>query len=783
MKQIININIICIHNIDVNKGMNHSASYEKDKNKREYISNRHSLKGYYKKNNIEKNQKNDKNDFKIINAQNIKVKEDQKIFRNLVPITMNKIEYSLNLKNSGSAIKTNNKDIYEIRKINKNNENFNERYNNIKNHTIIQTNLKKLKKPNWNQINKEIKQNNIIFENNNKIDNKEQIIPIKYKEKNELNTEKLEINIIDNKNKYNEELSIEKASIDLEEKEEEKDNNSNLLLSSSQKNKIKTNYPKKICNNIAKPINENQFTFKDKSTNLLMKKNVEKIIIKSNKSNKDRNILNHDKKEVDINIYEKKERDNLLKDKNQQLIKKDTENCLNKKKDKNSINKKVFHKNFKNNENEEEILFNDDYNIIEKNYMRPVKANIKQIKRISHETKRLFDDYNKNINKSINSYEEKDENKNINKISEKTHKGNEIIKRKIDRKENNDYNLEPMKNKMYFESIHYTSQNLYLKKKINLHSTFLKKHKKSQNNIKKEKAPSIQYIYREIITNIKSEIENQKENQKDIKKLELIKKNNNKENNTSEISSPKSRTKYCYREQIITLSPNSSENQENLFTATFSNKNLIKNSDINKKNDCILKINSKISLNRTKNKNKNLKEIINKVPKDENNSKIKKEYYNLEKSEIPNIQGQESELTNNNIYIEDISQKSPTKIKSIQYIYNKGNSKKNLPKSHFKQLINQQKSERNNNYYIKEIPKLKKEKLQNNIQVHEKEKIKEENMNRKYEDIFIHNSAIINKDYLNNIKIINSLNKTNNLLQKIELSKSQENQLSSTDSQ
>ena len=188
-------------------------------------------------------------------------------------------------------------------------------------------------------------------------------------------------------------------------------------------------------------------------------------------------------------------------------------------------------------------------------------------------------------------------------------------------------------------------------------------------------------------------------------------------------------------------------------------------------------------------------------PKD---SVLQKEYISLEKTEqeIPNIQEVKSKLTSNQIYIQDILKKSPTKKNSTQYVYKKGNNRINLANENFKQLVNQQKSEKRNNNInilnnenkIKQINQKRmlnndpnlfvgKGKIQNTIQAQKRGKIKEENMNRNQEDIFIHNSDIINKDYLNSINALNSLYKINNKLQKIELSKSQDNQFSSTDSQ
>ena len=73
----------------------------------------------------------------------------------------------------------------------------------------------------------------------------------------------------------------------------------------------------------------------------------------------------------------------------------------------------------------------------------------------------------------------------------------------------------------------------------------MKEYKKG--NEEKENILSTQYFYREIITNIQSEIinENEKESPKDLNKSEIFKQKNE---NNSENSSPKSLTKYCYRE-------------------------------------------------------------------------------------------------------------------------------------------------------------------------------------------------------------------------------------------
>ena len=92
---------IKIHNINVNKGINRSVSYENVKN-RKSRTNVFSSKEV-SSNNIERNnQSYDKEDLIMQNEQNIQVIQDKKLLQILVPIPPNQIDYACDLKISGN---------------------------------------------------------------------------------------------------------------------------------------------------------------------------------------------------------------------------------------------------------------------------------------------------------------------------------------------------------------------------------------------------------------------------------------------------------------------------------------------------------------------------------------------------------------------------------------------------------------------------------------------------------------------------------------------------------
>ena len=343
--------------------------------------------------------------------------------------------------------------------------------------------------------------------------------------------------------------------------------------------------------------------------------------------------------------------------------------------------------------------------------------------------------------------------------------------------------------------------NLYSKKIIN---------NKKNIQLKTPKTPEkveTKIVYREMIIN-KQEPINDKDNENNIDNMINI--NNElqntdyKEKTKSETNTPKSQTKYSYREQIITSSPKSSENQDNNINKAFSNKShnspYFDNqegfiSKTGSRPQSLYNINSNININNVNNDyiNSNLNNNHNEekdnynyycYKQNENNiNNIKngnnQNYYLYkEKTEqqIPSLREEDEEPHLNNIYNynQEINEKSPMKQEPIQYILKKGNQNINLVKSYIKQNItNQQNNQidniQNNNINVKNLLKTGKKKqiINQSTQIEQNTNNNYYNINYKQQEvepelqniiiqerlvqsqIISPNPEVINKEYIN----------------------------------
>ena len=126
-----------------------------------------------------------------------------------------------------------------------------------------------------------------------------------------------------------------------------------------------------------------------KKIKVLLERTVEKLSLEGNtKPKNDWNKCNNEKKEVNINLFQKKMKPNLSKERLQPFVIKGKENNWNnlttKEKESKLTIRDIEKKKIK--ENEEEVLFNDDYNMIKENHIRPIFANIKKVQEIFDES-------------------------------------------------------------------------------------------------------------------------------------------------------------------------------------------------------------------------------------------------------------------------------------------------------------------------------------------------------------------------------------------------------------
>ena len=163
----------------------------------------------------------------------------------------------------------------------------------------------------------------------------------------------------------------------------------NLLSTSNEEIMLNADYPKRDWNSIARPISDRLLSKENKKKKVLLERTVEKLSLEGNtKPKNDWNKCNNEKKEVNINLFQKKMKPNLSKERLQPFVIKGKENNWNnlttKEKESKLTIRDIEKKKIK--ENEEEVLFNDDYNMIKENHIRPIFANIKKVQEIFDES-------------------------------------------------------------------------------------------------------------------------------------------------------------------------------------------------------------------------------------------------------------------------------------------------------------------------------------------------------------------------------------------------------------
>ena len=748
---------IKIHNINVSKGMNHSASYENIKNRKSRTNVFSSEE--ISSNNIERNnQSYDKEDLKMQNAQNMQVIQDEKLMQILVPIPPNTIDYACDLEIYGNRKKKYTlEEINEIRKRKKIIEE-NEIIRKKKEEDNIKIKNLKVKKTNWNLTNEEIKANKLSYETNIKdkirnenanknenkiVDNNKlheiKIITEKSKEKpkrkikekqKEYDIENFNINISDDGRKFRGEMNIEKNKLELEK--QVKNPNLNLLSTSNEEIMLNADYPRRDWNSITRPISGRPLSIESNKKKVLLERRVEKLSLEGNsKPKNDWNICNNEKKEVNINLYQKKKRPNLSKERMQPFVisgKENNWNNITTKENESKLTIRGIEKK-KTKENEEEVLFNDDYNMIKENHIRPILANIKKVQDVSEESmsseidvlKNIkmyngqFDQYKDMVLDSIRTSGSPHQNVIINDISRKypkrieTYHGKDeeeesntvqIINGKINNIENGDNGVIIMQGQSnerptYSKKIITTYQKNQINKKIISYP--------KTNILYKldEDTPQMKYYYREMITSNNNQLNNQND---------LINNNNNKNNiynqndnnnENQQIETPRSNFVRSYREEIISLSPSRAEDPSDII----SNHSFIK-PDKNKINENKeysikqIKYNYNFNYNDSQAKDTNNQNLnLDNVQKQPNYSS----YIEKNEQQIPNIT--EEEDMNNNFssnYNEMISEQNEEK-PQVQYIFKRGNqssnSNSNSIKS-YKQIINQEKNKEDININI-----------------------------------------------------------------------------------
>ena len=753
---------IKIHNINVNKGMNRSASYENIKN----IKSRTNVFSSEEasSNNIERNnQSYDKDDLRMQNAQNMQVIQDEKLLQILVPIPPNQIDYACDLEISGKRKKKYTlEEINEIRKRKKIIEE-NEIIKKKKEEDNIKIKNLRVKKTNWNLTNEEIKANKLSYENNisnkkrnenineneNKIiDNNKlheiKIITEKSKEKpkkkikekqKEYNIENFNINISDDGRKFRGEMNIEKNKLEFEK--QVKNPNANLLSTSNEEIILNADYPRRDWNSITRPISGRPLSIESNKKKVLLERRVEKLSLEGNtKPKNDWNICNNEKKEININLYQKKKKPNLSKERLQPFVISGKDNNWNNLTTKENESKLTIRgiERKKTKEKEEEVLFNDDYNMIKKNNFRPILANIKKVQDVSDESmsseidvlKNIkiyngqFDQYKNIILDSIRSSGSPHQNVIINDISRKypkrieTYHGKDeeeeintvqIIDGKISNFENGNNDTiivqnQPNERKTYSKKIITTYQKNQVNKKIISYP---------QTNILyklNEETPQMKYYYREMITNNNIQLNNQNDLINNINNNNNIYNQNDNNNNNlnQQIESPRSNFARSYREEIISLSPSRIEDPSDIISNhSFikPDKNNIYGNNGNKEyNIKQIKYNYNLNYNDVQTKDTNNQNL------NLDNAQNRPNYYSyIEKNEqqIPNI-AEEEDMNNNfsSNYNEMISEQNEEK-PQVQYIFKRGNqssnSNSNSIKS-YKQIINQEKNKEDININI-----------------------------------------------------------------------------------
>ena len=555
--------------------------------------------------------------------------------------------------------------------------------------------------------------------------------------------ENFEINISDNGRKFKGEMFIENKSIEFEK--QRKDLNLNLLLSPNQTISLNADHPRRDWSSITRPTSIRPLSIEGRHKEALLERNVEKLYIKGNKPKNDWNICNNEKKEVNINLYQKKKTQYLSKQKMRPFVIIGNEkkwNFIMRKE--NETNLTIIGVEKKNDtiENDDEIIINDDYNIIENNHNRHVRTNIQKVTDISDESSSEYNVLNnlKMINAQNNIYKDAIQESYkksgqklgrviINDISKKYPKRVETYHGRDEEEITNYQNINNINN---VNGINYNNEKiLYSKKLIN---TYQKKNVNLTEVFKNNSPSSPQkYFYRE---EIKIELKdyNQQEQQNRINYTPTQEKSDNNYNNENQslILTPKSQTKYTYREEIISLSPCNSQKQNDIVN------NMNRNSYQSQNNSGNTGQNSEFIYDEENNQEKrnyinNIKNIYNTnlIQNENPNINQTRSYYKVQsEQEIPSIQEDENQMKNNFTYTQEIITQYKGQQQKMKFIYKKSNQNLNNNTHNFN---NYKPGNMNNNNYIN---------LNNN-----KINVQEINQNQISKKNNINNNQY-NKDYL-----------------------------------
>ena len=360
-------------------------------------------------------------------------------------------------------------------------------------------------------------------------------------------------------------------------------------------------------------------------------------------------------------------------------------------------------------ENDDEIIINDDYNIIENNHNRHVRTNIQKVTDISDESSSEYNVLNnlKMINAQNNIYKDAIQQSYkksgqklgrviINDISKKYPKRVETYHGRDEEEITNYQNINNINN---INGINYNNEKiLYSKKIIN---TFQKKNVNLTEVFKNNSPSSPQkYFYRE---EIKIELKdyNQQEQQNRINYTPTQEKSDNNYNNENQslILTPKSQTKYSYREEIISLSPCNSQKQNDIVN------NMNRNSYQSQNNSGNTGQNSEFIYDEENNQEKrnyinNIKNIYNTnlIQNENPNINLTRSYYKVQsEQEIPSIQEDENQMKNNFTYTQEIITQYKGQQQKMKFIYKKSNQNLNNNTHNFN---NYKPGNMNNNNYI-----------------------------------------------------------------------------------
>ena len=216
-------------------------------------------------------------------------------------------------------------------------------------------------------------------------------------------------------------LDMENNTYNYKGKAKNKFSNEEINKEQNESIKYPAEFVQKNWNDVTYPMSGKPFTLEKVETNVdLEKSKGEKITLKKAYDTVDWNKKNNQRKEVQINMAKKAKKKYLSKQKIQPVVIKGQENNWNKLvKEQNDTNINIEKTQKKSDfilskgdevhiSNEsDEILINDDYNIVEENYTRPIRANIKKIENYEEESISSEYDVLKGIQKYTGQYQYK----------------------------------------------------------------------------------------------------------------------------------------------------------------------------------------------------------------------------------------------------------------------------------------------------------------------------------------------------------------------------------------